>query len=235
MIVEALFGEVCGLNGDGRNTDYLRQTLPDATFRQTRLTEEPFFASGKPDILYIGSMTEKTQRRVTEKLFPLRGRLQSLMDSGTVILATGNAGEIFATNIRYEPEDIKISGLGLLDFEVRVDLFRRYHGKVLGRFQEMEIVGFQCRFSKWYGKGNNAPFLQVERGQGDAPGCPTEGFRVNNCFCTSLLGPILPLNPLFTEYLIGLTGRRATAAYQDEAMAAYTKRLSEFQNPKVRF
>lgn len=235
MMIEELFGEVCGLNGDSKNMAYLRLALPEADFRRTLLTETPAFTTQKPDMIYIGSMTEKTQLKVIEKLFPLRGRLQALIDSGTVILATGNAGDIFSKSIHYEPENIRIDGLGLLSFDVRTDLFRRRHGKVLAKFHSMEIVGFQCRFNEWYSHNINPPFLIVERGMGNNPESQMEGFRVNNFFCTSLLGPILPLNPLFTEYLIQQMEIKKNAAYRKEAMAAYTKRLTEFQDPKVRF
>ena len=234
MTIEALFSEVCSLNGDSKNIEYLQLTLPDAKILKTPLTDSPFFASQTPDIIYIGSMTENTQQQVIEKLFPFRSRLKTLIDTGTVILATGNAGEIFSKSIMYEPENIKIDGLGLLDFEVKTDLFNRYHGKVLGKFHSLDIVGFQCRFGYWYNQ-NNAPFLCVKRGQGNHPGSQLEGFRYNNFFCTSILGPILPLNPLFTEYLIHLTGRNSPAAFKREAMDAYRQRLTEFQNPKVRF
>ena len=160
MIIEALFSEVCSLNGDSKNIEYLQLTLPDADIINTSLKDKPYFASQTPDIIYIGSMTENTQQLVIEKLFSLRGRLKALIDEGTVILATGNAGEIFSKSITYEPENIKIDGLGLLDFEVKTDLFNRYHGKVLGKFHSIDIVGFQCRFGYWYGR-KDAPFLFV--------------------------------------------------------------------------
>ena len=53
--------------------------------------------------------------------------------------------------------------------------------------------------------------------------------------CTSLLGPILPLNPLFTEYLLGLCGVKAEAAHREAALAAYEQRLQEFRDPKTTF
>ena len=53
--------------------------------------------------------------------------------------------------------------------------------------------------------------------------------------CTTLLGPILPLNPLFTEYLISLAGEKAEAAFREEALSAYNKRLSEFKDTKIKF
>ncbi|MBQ7637915.1 MAG: glutamine amidotransferase [Clostridia bacterium] len=235
MKIEALFGEVCGMNGDVWNAEYLHRSVPSAEMYATLLTETPYFASGVPDIICIGSMTESTQKKVIEKLRPLASRLKELIDGGTIILATGNAGDIFSRSIVNITDGTVTKGLGILANEVRVDMLGRFHGKTLGSFRGMEIVGFQCRFGFWHGISGHTPFLQIERGMGDCAGCKTEGYVINNFFCTSLLGPILPLNPKFTEYLISCAGEKGSAAYRDEAMASYQRRLAEFTDPRVRF
>ena len=43
MIVEILYQEVCGLYGDSQNPTYLQETLPDAQFIFTKLTDKPYF------------------------------------------------------------------------------------------------------------------------------------------------------------------------------------------------
>ena len=70
MIVEILFNEICDNNGDGQNVTYLQATLPNAEFVFTTLLDTPYFVENKPDLLYIGSMSENTQRKVIEKLSP---------------------------------------------------------------------------------------------------------------------------------------------------------------------
>ena len=80
MIVEILFNEVCNLYGDGQNVTYLQATLPDAQFIFTALTDQPYFSDNRPDMIYIGSMSEATQRRVIEKLLPLKDRIHELVD-----------------------------------------------------------------------------------------------------------------------------------------------------------
>lgn len=235
MIVEILFQEVCGLYGDSQNPVYLQATLPDAEFIFTALTDEPYFVNGQPDLIYIGSMSEATQRRVIEKLMPYKDRLNALIESGTPILATGNSGEIFAKRIEYVTEDIKADGLGIFDLTVKTNLFDRYNGKVLGELDDMKIVGFRSQFSFLYGDNTDNYFIKCLRGDGINKDSKLEGMRKNNLICTQLLGPILPLNPLFCEYLIGLTGEKAEAAYRDAAMDAYTQRLKEFNDPKVVF
>lgn len=235
MVVEILFQEVCGLYGDSQNPTYLQATLPNAEFVYTRLTDTPYFADHDPDLIYIGCMSESTQRRVIDKLMPLKDRIKAFVNAGTPILATGNASEIFAKKIEYVTEKLEIDALGIFDLTVRTDLFKRYNGMVLGEFEDMKIVGFRSQFSFLYGDNSDCYFLKCIRGDGIHPGSKLEGMRKNNLICTQLIGPILPLNPLFCEYLLGLCGIVTHAAYRETAMDAYNQRLKEFSDPKVPF
>lgn len=235
MVVEILFSEVCNLHGDGQNVTYLQQTLPNAEFIFTELNARPYFVDNTPDMIYIGSMSESIQRRVIEKLMPYKTRIQQLVDNETPILATGNASEIFTKSISYISEDITVDGLGLFDLTVKTNWFDRYNGKVLGQMQDLMIVGFRSQFSFIYGDNQDNYFLKCIRGDGINKESKLEGFRKNNLICTQIIGPILPLNPLFCEYFIGLTGNTIVAAHKDAAMDAYTQRLKEFQDPSVVF
>jgi len=235
MVIEILFQEVCGLYGDSQNPVYLQKTLPDAEFIFTPLTDTPYFVDHKPDMIYIGCMSESTQRKVIAKLLPFKDRIQELVDQGIIFLATGNAGEIFAKKIDYVTEEISIAGLGLFDLQVQTNFFKRYNGKVLGKFNGFDVVGFRSQFSFLYGDNSNGFFLSCERGCGINKQSTLEGMRKNNLICTQLLGPVLPLNPLLCEYLIELTGNKAEAAFRTAAMNAYHARLQEFRNPSVNF
>ena len=235
MVVEILFQEVCGLYGDSQNATYLQATLPDAQFIFTRLCDIPYFVENTPDIIYMGFMSEATQRRVIEKLLPHKSRIEALIDAGVPILATGNAGEIFAKEIHYVTEKQTVSGLGIFDLTVKTDLFKRFNGMVLGEFEGMEIVGFRSQFSFLYGDNSQNYFVKCLRGEGINKESKLEGTRKNNLICTQMLGPILPLNPLFCEYFIELTGTEAQAAYRETAMDAYNQILTEFHDPKVSF
>ena len=235
MIIEVLFQEVCGLYGDSQNPVYLQKTLPDAEFIFTNLTDTPYFSDKTPDLIYIGCMSEATQRRVIEKLLPYKDRILELIAQGTVILATGNAGEIFASKIEYITEGVIVNGLNIFDLTVKTDLFKRYNGKVLGKVEGIDVVGFRSQFSFLYGDNTDFAFLECTRGCGINKESKLEGMRKNNLICTQLIGPILPLNPLLCEYLIALTGNKAEAAFRQSAMDAYQTRLKEFQDPSVKF
>ena len=233
MVIEILFQEVCGLYGDSQNPTYLQATLPDAQFVFTKLTDTPYFVENKPDLIYIGCMSESTQRKVIEKLMPLKDRIAELVDEGVPFLATGNAGEIFAKEIQYVTEEITVAGLGFFDLTVKTDLFSRYNAMVLGELEDMKIVGFRSQFSFLYGDNEDFYFIRCLRGSGINKESKLEGMRKNNLICTQLIGPILPLNPLFCEYLLALCGVQATAAYREAAMEAYQQRVKEFSDPVV--
>lgn len=234
MTVEVLFPEVCGLFGDIQNSVFLEKALPGAQFIRTALVDEPYFVRHDPQMILIGAMTERTQRRVIEKLAPFKDRLSQLVDAGTPILATGNACDIFVNRISYVTEKIETDGLGFFDLTAKTDLFSRYNGAVLGECDGLEIVGFRSQFGFLHGDNSAFPFLTCIRGYGLNPKSRFEGMRRNNLICTQLIGPILPLNPLFCEYFAALAGAQAQVPFRQAAMAAYEQRLKEFRDPKVK-
>ena len=235
MVVEILFPESCNLYGDGLNVQYLRQTLPDAEFICTPITDEPYFVKHDPDFIYLGGTSESIQRRIIEKLMPLKDRILELVDKGIVFLATGNAGEIFTRKISYVSEKLEVDGLGIFDLEVKTNWFDRFNGKVLGTAAGIKVVGFRTQFSFLYGDNSKNYFLECTRGVGINRESHLEGMRRNNLICTQLIGPLLVLNPLLCKYLLELCGCDAQPAHWDAAMAAYEQRVKEFEDPSTKF
>ncbi len=235
MKIEVLFGEVCNLYGDPQNAVYLAKTLPNAEMISTALDAEPYFVTERPDMILIGSMSDGIQERVIDKLLPYSERIRELIDDGVVILATGNACEVFCRSIENVTLETKKQALAFFDFDVKVNWFDRYNGKVLGKFDNMTITGFRSQFSMIYGDNSDCAFVNVQRGIGINRQSKIEGFKYKNFFGTEILGPILPLNPAFCEYLISLAGEKATAAFKDEALAAYEQRIKEFSDPNIKF
>ena len=122
-----------------------------------------------------------------------------------------------------------------MDLTVKTDYFKRYNSKVLGEAAGLQLVGFRSQFSFLYGDNSQNYFQKVIRGDGINRESKLEGFRVKNLIGTQLLGPILPLNPLFCEYLLSLAGVDAKAAFREEALQAYRQRVKEFSDPNVKF
>ncbi len=236
MKIEFLFGEICNFYGDPQNVTYLAQSAENAEIIETDLLSVPYFVSSRPDIIIMASMSESSQRKVIEKLSPYKERILELIDDGVVFLCTGNACEVFCKKIEYVTEEISVDGLGIFNLNVKTDLFNRYNGKVLGKADNITITGFRSQFGKIYGDNSDCYFCEIERGMGINETSKLEGLRKKNFIGTQILGPILPLNPEFCEYILHLAGEKnPVAAHKDIAMKAFNQRLSEFSDEKIKF
>ena len=172
MKIEVLFSEVCNLSGDFQNVEYLRQSLPEADFIFTSLTDTPYFAENRPDMVLMGTMTEAVQRRVIETLRPYRDRLEKLIDDGVVFLMTGNACEVFVKHIDYVTEKLSVDGLGLFDLTAKTDLFHRYNGKFLGDIDRSGRHPPEEFLRDQFAGTHSAPESPVLRASDDAGRCP---------------------------------------------------------------
>ena len=227
MTVEILYPELCNLYGDRGNIDYLRRCLP-ADYHQTHIGDEPWFVQHEVDLIYLCSMTERSQERVIRALTPYRERLAELMAAGKHFLLTGNAMEVFGKTI--QDGEKTISGLGLLDLTARRILPKRANSLFLGGFQGTKIVGYTSRFSHM--ESSLPPLFTVEKGLGRSDGATVEGIRSGGVLGTYLLGPLLVLNPPFTKQLLQDLGAEGTLAFEEAAMEAYEVRLAEFRDEK---
>ena len=182
MIIEVLFAEICNLYGDPQNAEYLRQTLPQAEMIHTSLDAEPYFAQKRPDIIVMGSMSDSMHSFVIQKLGRYRSRIDELIRDNVVFLITGSAVDVFCKTIENVTLERKIDGLGIIPFDVKINWFDRYNGKVLANLGDMTITGFRSQFSTFYGEHNNNFFVKAERGMGINKNSNLEGFRINNFF-----------------------------------------------------
>ena len=116
-------------------------------------------------------------------------------------------------------------------------MFDRYNSIFVGDFEGIEIIGFRDQFALQYGNNTDTYFAKAIRGDGLNKNSKLEGVKIKNFIGTSILGPILVLNPIFTKYylqnILGI--ENAEIAYEQDAMEAYEKRLSEFKDPKRTF
>lgn len=234
MTVEVLFHEFTNLYGEQANMDYLKACAPDAEFIYTDRNSPPKFATDSVDLIYIGSMAESKQIMALNRLLPYAKRLKERIESGTVVLVTGNAMELFGEYIL--DGTTKIETLGLFPFHAdrHMDIEKRHNSMFLGDFDGIEIVGYRSQFSFCRGDFSH-PFIKVLGGIGNSPEDRTEGIHYKNFFATYLLGPFLVLNPLFTQYLLRLLKQNDSLAFSQEIMDAYKLRLSQLKDPDANF
>ena len=234
VIIEMLFPEIANLHGDNSNIDYLDQSLEDVRIYRTGLNDTPRFVSERVDLVYLGPMTESGQIKAIDRLTPHGIRIAELIESGTHFLFTHNAMEVLGNRISNAEMNYDVPGLGIFDFSTTVNMFGRFTGKVMGTIDAIPqpIVGYKSQFSMVSSAPNVPGFLAADRGIGRNRTTAIEGVRVNNFIGTSLIGPVLVLNPHFTETLLRSIDptRQPTLALRELAIAAYDARVRDFND-----
>lgn len=229
MKIEILFPELANLFGDTWNHRYLRECLPEAEFIETSMSDEPAFAAGDVDMVYMGAMTESAQERVAEKLRPYKQRIRELVDEGKLFLMTSNAGDIFCEYIENE-DGSRIDGLGLFPLHAKRDMMHRKNATMLCDFEGMKLVGFKAEFSQLYGDNSGFGLAKVSFGTGINSQSRIEGVRINNFFSTAIVGPFLMMNPPFIKYLMQLLGIEEPVLKHEKVItAAYESRCADIE------
>lgn len=230
MRIEILYPNQCNLFGDTGNVKYLKQCIPEAEYIMTELNDTPAFVNEDIDMIYMGAMTESMQIKVIDKLMPYKEKIQDMIDNNKIILFTGNAMDVLFDYIE-ENDGSKVSGLGILHFYAKVRLMERYNTLVLAKFEGKEFIGFKTQFTMTYGDNSKCFIAEVERGIGINKESKLEGIRINNFFGTNMIGPILVMNPYFTEYIMELLGiQNPKAAYREQAIIVYNSRVQDFRS-----
>ncbi len=246
MKIELLYPEIACLYGELFNIEYLRRSVSDCGIAATSLGERPRFLDDDTiDLVYMGTMTERSQLLVVDELQPLRQEIWDAINRGQRFLITGNALEIFGNSI-VEKSDMVISEiggegydcLGIFDFNVTRDMLHRFNSLFVGAYMlterdAIEIVGYQSQFGRAsYGPNAPDPLFRVVRGPSFGNGYMKEGIRYKNFMGTYTIGPLLPLNPAFMVRLCWEMGYAGVVpANMDAAMDAYRKRLYEYSEP----
>ena len=233
MKTEILFPEVANLCGDLMNVTYLRQCCPEMEVVETGLNEPPRLPGRRrgPGVCGLGHGAGPAADG--QGPGPYRAELERYVDGGGLMLATGNALDALGEYVVIDGKRT-FDGLGILKTHAEYHMMKRHNSFLLGSYQDMEIVGFKSLFGHTYPDDELAnPLFRVERGVGRHPGAFAEGFLRGGLMATYLIGPLLPLNPPFTRYLLEQMGAKdVKPAFEDTAMKAYLARVEEFRDEK---
>ncbi len=230
MEIEILYSEFGNLNGDIGNIEYLKKCLPEAKIVETAINDEPLFVT-KDDIslIYMGTLSERAQEIVIQKLMPYKNRIKDLIEKGQVFLFTGNSVEVLGKYIENE-DGSKIEALDIFDIYSKRNMLNRHNSMFLGKYEDIELVGFKSQFTMLYGDNTKNYFSEVEMGIGMNEQTKLEGIKQNNFIATYMIGPLLILNPLFTIKLMQrMQIQNPTLAYEKELIEAYNERLKKFK------
>ena len=221
MVIEILYPDICNLYGDRGNILFLKENLSNSTIVETRVNEVPYFVNHNVDMLYMGSASEAKQSMIIDRLKPYKDRIIELINQDKMFLLTGNSLEIFAKNIS-ENGIVINTGLAILDVEVERNYQKRVNSIFKGKYQDLTILGFQSQFDSY--KSNMEPLFEMEYGINSFSKKHFEGVKYKNLIATTLLGPLLILNPEFSLKILNMTELK----YQTQLFSAYNKRLEDF-------
>ena len=266
MRIEFLFPELVTIYGEKANVEYLEKCLPDAQVVTTSLEEGPAFAlplsqtmkAGEdaskkkpslPDLCYIGSIQEDYFEAALSSLRPYKKGLERYIKSGRIFLATGNAIDLFGKTIEWKDrvypdgtvKDCVLEGLGLYDYKSVIHRDQTRHNSwYYGEYENMKIMGHRSTFSRIYG-GEVFPFIKTLGGFGMNDETKQEGIHQDDFYATTLLGPLLIMNPDLTKYFIRKmaesSGEKAPENLFEEKLIyeAYHNRLSYLSKPDARY
>lgn len=228
-VIEILYPEFNNLFGDRGNAEYLKARLEragsEAEIIETNLFSEPYFINGQTDILLIGPCTEKAQIIQLQEMKKYSDAFKERIENCSVTLATGNSFELFGQYIE-NPKGEKTECLGFFPYYAKQFSRLRFNDCAVGEFDGMKITGFKNLLSHSYGE-NPYPFLEMKKGIGMNKDTKTEGVHKNNFFATYHTGPLLPLNPDFTQYLLKLCDKGFDGEPLSFEKAAYEMRIKE--------
>lgn len=231
MTIEVLYPELTNVYGDLGNIKYLEKVTTKVKIVYTNINEEPKFNQEKIDFVYLGSMPEFHQKIILKKLIKYENKIKELIEKNVIFLFTGSAFELVGKYI--EEDNQKIKTLNLFNIYFKRNYDKRHNSFYVGDFDSQKIVGNKSQFTMAYGH-NKYPFLQTRVGIGMNESEKVEGIHYKNFFGTYLLGPILPLNPDFTKYLLNLKGVKETFKYEQEAYEAHDLQVELLEKPDAR-
>ncbi len=225
-----LFPRLLSLYGDYGNVAVLKKLLEQNGYTVTVTEYEGGPLDLDQNFLYAGSGTEDNLLIALERLQPHADALRAAVESGKLLLATGNAMSLFGKTLTRGEKTM--DAIGICDYESVIDDSRRFLGDVLtGKsFAGHPCVGFinnSCVYS-----GIREPLLQFKLGAklgNDKQSC-ADGVHCGSFYATQLIGPFLAKNPYALLHIAQeLTGSSLALPESANAMLSYKVACEELE------
>jgi lipid II isoglutaminyl synthase (glutamine-hydrolysing) len=231
MIIEWLNPQGTMLFGDRGNLDLLLKIYPHASLINTPLFDVPAFTNTHVDLVCVGSMNERMQDQMINWLTPHKEAIVHRVMNDLGCLWFGNSWEILGHNITRKEHEIL--GLDLYPFTVTQESIKRYNALVGIETKYGLILGHKSTFSMISNTEPIPSFGKVVNGFGHNLSDPLDGLHDHHMIASSLMGPLLVLNPHFTkQYLQEITKQEVVIPFEDDLVLAYEAKKQEFENSK---
>lgn len=152
------------------------------------------------DIIFIGGGSDRELLTVGDNLRPLKREFKAFAEDGGSILAVCGGYQLLGSH--YVSGGSKIAGLGVLDIFAD-EAPDRFIGNIICECEAADttIAGFE-NHSGTMNIGSHAPLAKVISGYGNDGKSGFEGVMYKNVIGTYLHGPLLPKNPVLTDYIL---------------------------------
>jgi len=202
LVIAHIHPELLNLYGDSGNIITLKARLSargiDAKIIEYGIEDSLDFSS--TDIIYIGGGTDREQLTSCKKLCSFKAEFKSYSEDGGTILAVAAGYPLLGQY--YEQNSEKIEALGLLDMYTEQGDDRTIGNVILeSDLIGTTIVGFENHSGRTY-INNHSPLGKVRYGYGNSGKKDYEGAVDKNIIGTYLHGPLLPKNPILTDYIL---------------------------------
>ena len=165
-------------------------------------------SSSKYDFYYIGG---SNIRNLEDALFQLKQNemeLKTAVESNVPMLAV-NCGYLLFGNFYQLHNQSQIEAMGILNVDSVAGKIHHW-GNISGVCEFLRnktVAGFENHGISSYLKNGVAPFLTLQKGQGNNGRDKTEGAIYNNVIGTYITSPILAQNPHLCDFLISVALR----------------------------
>lgn len=245
MNIEYLFPEISGIFGDYANVKIIEKSVPNTNIYYTNLNDTPkFIFDDDIDLVYMGSMTERSQLIVIERLRKYADEISNKIEAGQNFFVTGNAVDVFCKKIvdvgDFQLDEIgspQVDCLGIFPIEIKRDMINRWSSLWVGDYNGIKLTGLKSQFTTADYVEDIMPLFRTIRGSGmtDSGDTTREGIKYKGFRATYCLGPILIMNPIYLKTLIKEVGYEVDKTFaEDDFCEAYELRLVEYMNPKLK-
>ncbi|MEP6480700.1 MAG: cobyric acid synthase [Rhodoglobus sp.] len=209
-----LYPEHLAINGDMGNVRVLRRRLELAGHAVQVLGHAPGDTiPGGIDLIAIGSGPVSALRAIAADIGSLGTGIRTLVDDGVPLLAVGGGFHVLGQELVLG--DGEMRGAGVFDMVTDATAPRVVTGAFIVDTALGRLIGIENHGATITLADGQAAFGVAVTGRGNGDGA--EGASRANAMGTHLHGPVLAMNPVLADHLIGRALTRRGLSYQKVA------------------
>ena len=195
-----LYPDILNLYGDKGNIAALTRRLKLRNIQYEVVTINDKIDFENIDILILGGGSDRDTQIANSRLIKQKDELKNYVENDGVLLALCSGFHILGKE--FEVDNVKEEGLCVFDI-VSSQINKRLIGNIIidCNLINSTVVGFE-NHNAVIKLNDYTPFGAVKYGFGNDETKTNEGIIYKNTIGTNLHGPLLPKNPVLTDYIL---------------------------------